>query len=464
TPFFSTPLSDIATIQYRQAVMQDLEDETLAASIRAFADKIQVVRRYLKMLKGLSFEHHRKGWFLEAALVYTAALSDLQADLGQADLRSRGLLRFRDDLSAHLGSAAFRSLAAEARGVKAALASLTYCLIIQHGQFSVRRCEGEPDYAVEVERTFAKFQEGKGKDYSFQLSDRAGMTHIEGIILDFVTRLHPDEFAALDRFCDAHGQFVNDAILTFDREAQFYIAFLEFVAPLKRQGLPLCYPQVSLSSQEVFVREGFDLALAQAQLGRGEPMVPNDFCLHEPERVLVVTGPNQGGKTTFARMFGQLHYLASLGCPVPGRCARLALFDQIFTHFEREEEIRNLQGRLQDDLVRIHKILGQATSRSILILNELFSSTSLQDAVYLSEKIMAMVLERDCLCVWVTFLDELSRWSEKTVSMVSTVDPLNPAQRTFAIVRKPADGLAYALSLAEKHGVTYRQIKERIQP
>ena len=149
-------------------------------------------------------------------------------------------------------------------------------------------------------------------------------------------------------------------------------------------------------------------------------------------------------------------------CPVPARTAQLFLFDRLFTHFEREEPLTTQSGKLEQELVRMHRILCQATANSILIMNESFSSTTLADALFINRQIMQQIVERDMLCVSVSFLDEMASFGASTVSMVAELDPDQLERRTFKIHRRPADGLAHATAIARRHRLSYEHVKARI--
>jgi DNA mismatch repair protein MutS len=462
-PFFYTPLRDLEAIQYRHEVMRDLENRTLFERIGAFANEMRAMREHLAQADKLYYKYQKERWFLDAVELYCDAVAGLVNDLSLVELGSRGFVAFREFLRSYAESDRFATLQTETKQLLATLSGVTYCFTVKGNAVTVRKCEAEADYSAEVEATFAKFKQGAAKDYRVGFRKWPEMNHVEAQVLDGVAQLYPDIFARLDDYCAENRNYLEEALGAFDREVQFYVAYLEYIKAFKRLGLPFCYPQVSATSKEVHDYAAFDLALAYKLLGKDNIAVTNDFYLKDPERIIVVSGPNQGGKTTFARTFGQLHYLASLGCPVPGREAQLFLFDQLFTHFEREEDITSLHGKLQDDLVRIYDILNQATPESIVIINEIFTSTTLQDAILLGKKVMEKIIALDLLCVCVTFIDELASLNEKTVSMVSTVVPDNPTERTYKILRRPADGLSYALSIAEKYGLTYACLKEQIR-
>jgi DNA mismatch repair protein MutS len=453
---------DIGTLRYRHEVFRDLEDAGLFEAAGRFGEQMRQVRAHLGQLAKMQSGRQREGWFLDAAAIYCDAVSALAADLAARPVASRGLLAFRDYLAGYIGSGEFARLAADTADRKDDLARVMYQIRIKGLRVEVSRYDGEPDYGAEIEKAFERFQQGAVKDYRVKYRAWPGMSHVGAQILDLVASLFSDEFSALTGYCREHDGFADPTIRQFDRELQFYLAYLDYIKPLRSGGLSFCYPECTADSKEIFARDTFDLALAAKLTAGGKAVVSNEFQLSDPERVIVVSGPNQGGKTTFARTFGQLHHLASTGCPVPGSAARLYLFDQIFTHFEREEDISNLTGKLEDDLRRIQKALLAATPSSIVIMNEIFTSTTLSDARFLGRKVMAKVIELDLVCVYVTFVDELASAGDTVVSMASTIVADNPAERTYKVVRKPADGLAYALAIADRHRVTYEQLTGRL--
>jgi len=462
-PYFYTALGTVDGVLFRQAVMRDLEVPANMQAFKSFAKRMQDTRSAIQRTSKRYHPQQKMRSFVDSVLAYSDAIAWLATVLPHLSLNSRGLCEMRDYVAAYAASDAFSNLGAEANALVAQLSSVRYDIIISGLQVEVRPHAGAPDYGIQIATLFDRFDRESKKDYAFKLAKNEDVNAVEGYILDLVAQTHPQPFGRLAEFCKSATNFLNESIVRFDREIQFYVAYLDHIARLRNHGLPFCYPEVSADDKSVHARNCFDLALAGKLVATNKIPILNDFYLKGSERILVVTGPNQGGKTTFSRSFGQLHYLASLGCPVPGSEARLFLPDHVFTHFERAEVMTNLSGKLQDDLQRIHEILGQVTSRSIVIINEIFASTTLSDAIALSRRIADRIGRLDLLCVWVTFIDEIASLNEKTVSMVGAVDSDNPERRTFKIERSPANGLAYALSLARKYKLTQAQILERMR-
>lgn len=461
-PFFYSPLRDVAAVRYRQEVVRDLENAELRAAIEAFCAGMQTTRELRARASKIHFPIQQQAVFLSAAETYLASVLDLARILQDRSPGSRGLRGLGRYLRCYLGSSEFRRLESDAEHVRQQLRRVTYRLRLLEERITVSPVRAEEDYTADVEDTFARFRESNATNGRAELGPIPEMNHVEAEIVTRVAKILPQPFSALDRFNAEHRNFQDETLTVFDREVQFYLAYLQHVDRMRAAGLPEVLPQVTTDGDTLGASGAYDPVLAEKLLADRRPVICNDFRLDPPERLLVVTGPNHGGKTTFARTVAILHHLAALGLPVPAAEATLLLTDQIFTHFERGENLEDLTGKLEDDLVRVRGILSRVTPTSLVVINEIFTSTALEDAVILGGRVIEQLARSGSLCVCVTFLDELTLVTDSAVSMVSTVDPADPARRTYKVVRRPADGLAYAEAIAHKYGVTYQALKGRL--
>jgi DNA mismatch repair protein MutS len=264
-------------------------------------------------------------------------------------------------------------------------------------------------------------------------------------------------------------------------EIIFYVYAAGLAQKLAAAHLPTCRPEIAPLEERVGeIVDGYNLHLA-LHLGRELPggnlaaLVLNDVILGGNGRIVILTGPNRGGKTTYLQAVGQTQVLAQAGLFVPGRQARISPVDNIFSHFPVEERLEPGTGRFGDEASRIREIFNQVTRYSLVLLNETLSTTNASEGLYLARDIVRMMRRIGLRAIYTTHLHELAASApqlneapgdSKVVSMVASA-PLEDDEEggvgengrcPYKITLGPPAGHSYAERIATRYGIAWEQL------
>lgn len=183
----------------------------------------------------------------------------------------------------------------------------------------------------------------------------------------------------------------------------FYYGALNLYRYLTDRNIKVCFPEFTEAHEVLKVSDLSDLFLVI----KDSSVVSNSIS-YEGVSNFIITGVNQGGKTTFLRSFGIAQLLAQSGCFVPASEYVCNLYQGIFTHFPEEEDSTLKHGLLEQELLKLNTIIKHIAPKSLLLLNETFATTTDYDAAYLSRELLTGLKHSGITCLFVTHNYEFS--------------------------------------------------------
>jgi DNA mismatch repair protein MutS len=331
---------------------------------------------------------------------------------------------------------------------------------------------------------------GTSRSGSSLLSERGGadnplLVPLFRDLADVLKRISRPVAAALKTYARVNTRFLDN----LGAELAFYLGAVDVIERMRANGLPMCCPEIRPAEARICEVEGtFNLNLALRLIGRTRSadrplntvangaMVLNDVWFGDAGRIFVLTGPNQGGKTTYTQAAGLLHVLAQAGLYVPGESARLSPVDNVYTHFPAEERPDTDAGRLGEEAKRLSEIFAKATRHSLVLLNESLASTSPGEGLYLARDIVRILRVLGARAIYATHLHELAVDCDELnaetpgdstiISLVSLAEPggtNGDIQQTYRILPGPPQGRSYAREIAARYGISYEQLEEMLR-
>jgi len=446
---------DLETEEYRREIFCDVRDEMTYSALMTFRRSMKEWKLCGERGEKVEDDLQKRVWRLRETECYASALETLKGELLAAQkesrLKSKGmreLLAFLTSLTAEAGYAQLRK---ETTELWEELAGFRILLTYEKERFTLVEGKGTGKYEGFLAECFPNHE--KLFKSPFLASD--DFSSLESEILRQFRKKHKDFFTRLEKYCKDARPYASEELQKLFPELGYYLSFAQFERKMSERGLLFCTPKTGdLSATGLY-----DLALALVSAEENKEVVANDVLLLPKEDFFVLTGPNQGGKTTYARSLGQLIYFTKMGFDVPARSASVPHFQRLWTHFSVEESAETGRGKLMDELVRLKPMMTKEQEGSFIVINELFTTAANYDANVMGKRVLEFFTQHHCKGIYVTHLSELSKAGETIVSLRAGVD--EKGRQTYEIQRSEARELAGANRQVEKYGLTYRQIKER---
>jgi hypothetical protein len=235
----------------------------------------------------------------------------------------------------------------------------------------------------------------KPPSYTFQLAprDEAGARALTAL-----------KDRGLNLAANALGQsavHVHSFFQMLRTELAFYIGCMNLHAHLRQIGEPTCLPVPARAGErKLSFRDLYDVSLA---LSMGQRVVGNDLKADRKDLV-IITGANTGGKSTFLRSIGLGHLMMQAGMFVPAESFSSEVCEGIFTHFKRQEDVAMESGKWDEELGRMSEIVDRLKPNSILLFNESFASTNEREGSEIARQIVKALREKHVKVFFVTHL------------------------------------------------------------
>ncbi len=279
------------------------------------------------------------------------------------------------------------------------------------------------------------------------------------------TKIIEAESQALALEKDLFEQLTHDCLAQVDviRAACDAIAVIDVSAALAAVAHEYGYCRPTITNTTVFRVEGGRHPMVEAALPVGSRFTANDCMLQHDEQLWLLTGPNMAGKSTFLRQNALMAIMAQMGSYVPASSAQIGIVDKVFTRIGAADDVAQGRSTFMVEMLETAAIVHQATSRSLVILDEIGRGTATYDGLAIAWAVFEYLHDtRQCRTLFATHYHELTTLAEQLARATNYTVSVKEWEKSIIFLHKVIKGKAdrsYGVHVAKMAGMPPSLIK-----